>query len=164
MSTPPVPLLAGERWYVPTETTWGQVFNPSRGDEIARVPQCGAAEVAIGVESAQCAFGSWSKTPAPARAAKMFAFKAKLEAHFEELAALITRENGKTLEEARGDVRRGIEVVDFACGIAHLCKGENLPQVADGIDAVTMREPIGVCAGITPFNFPAMVQIGRAHV
>lgn len=89
----------------------------------------------------------------------MFAFKAKLEAHFEELAALITRENGKTLEEARGDVRRGIEVVDFACGISHLCKGETLPQVADGIDGVTMREPIGVCAGITPFNFPAMVPL-----
>ena len=156
---PPVPLLAGERWYVPTETTWGPVFNPSRGDEIARVPQCGAAEVAIAVEAALCAFGSWSKTPAPARAAKMFAFKAKLEAHFEELAALVTRENGKTLEEARGDVRRGIEVVDFACGISHLSKGENLPQVADGIDGVTMREPIGVCAGITPFNFPAMVPL-----
>ena len=154
-----VPLLAGERWYVPTVTSWGSVFNPSRGEEIARVPQCGAAEVAIAVEAAQCAFGSWSKTPAPARAAKMFAFKAKLEAHFEELAALVTRENGKTLEEARGDVRRGIEVVDFACGISHLSKGENLPQVADGIDGVTMREPIGVCAGITPFNFPAMVPL-----
>ncbi len=154
-----VPLLAGERWYVPAATSWGSVFNPSRGEQIARVPQCGAAEVAVAVDAAQQAFGSWSKTPAPARAAKMFAYKAKLEAHFEELAALVTRENGKTLEEARGDVRRGIEVVDFACGISHLSKGENLPQVADGIDGVTMREPIGVCAGITPFNFPAMVPL-----
>ena len=154
-----VPLLAGERWYVPAATSWGSVFNPSRGEQIARVPHCGAAEVAVAVDAAQQAFGSWSKTPAPARAAKMFAFKAKLEAHFEELAALITRENGKTLEEARGDVRRGIEVVDFACGISQLSKGENLPQVAEGIDGVTIREPIGVCAGITPFNFPAMVPL-----
>ena len=159
MTIPAVPLLAGERWFAPNVTEWSPVFNPSRGEEIARVPQCGAAEVDSVVQAATAAFGSWSRTAAPARAAKMFAYKARLEAHFEELAALITRENGKTLEEARGDVRRGIEVVDFACGIAHLCKGENLPQVADGIDAVTMREPIGVCAGITPFNFPAMVPL-----
>ena len=159
MTIPAVPLLAGERWFAPNVTEWSPVFNPSRGEEIARVPQCGAAEVDSVVQAATAAFGSWSRTAAPARAAKMFAYKARLESHFEKLAALITRENGKTLEEARGDVRRGIEVVDFACGIAHLCKGENLPQVADGIDAVTMREPIGVCAGITPFNFPAMVPL-----
>ncbi|TXT23539.1 MAG: malonate-semialdehyde dehydrogenase (acetylating) / methylmalonate-semialdehyde dehydrogenase [Planctomycetota bacterium] len=159
MSSSAVPILIGERWFAPNVTEWSPVFNPSRGEEIARVPQCGAAEVDAVVQTATTAFASWSKTPAPARAAKMFAFKAKLETHFEELAALITRENGKTLEEARGDVRRGIEVVDFACGISHLCKGENLPQVADGIDGVTMREPIGVCAGITPFNFPAMVPL-----
>ena len=159
MTIPAVPLLAGERWFAPNVTEWSPVFNPSRGEAIARVPQCGAAEVDSVVQAATAAFGSWSRTAAPARAAKMFAYKARLETHFEELAALITRENGKTLEEARGDVRRGIEVVDFACGIAHLCKGENLPQVADGIDAVTMREPLGVCAGITPFNFPAMVPL-----
>ncbi|MFM9960023.1 MAG: CoA-acylating methylmalonate-semialdehyde dehydrogenase [Planctomycetaceae bacterium] len=154
-----IPILAGEQWTTPNVTVWSPVFNPSRGEEIARVPLCGAAEVDAVVQAASLAFGSWSKTAAPARAAKMFAFKAMLEAHFEELAALITRENGKTLDEARGDVRRGIEVVDFACGISHLSKGENLPQVADGIDGVTMREPIGVCAGITPFNFPAMVPL-----
>ncbi len=154
-----VPVLVGERWVTPQVSGWSPVFNPSRGDQIARVPHCGAAEVDAVVQAAATAFIGWSKTSAPARAAKLFAFKTKLEAHFEELAALITRENGKTLEEARGDVRRGIEVVDFACGIAHLCKGENLPQVADGIDGVTMREPIGVCAGITPFNVPAMVPL-----
>ncbi len=159
MSSPAVSVLAGERWFAPNVTAWGPVFNPSRGEEIARVPLCGAAEVDAVVEAATKAFGPWSRTPAPARAAKMFAFKAQLETHFEELAAIITRENGKTLEEARGDVRRGIEVVDFACGVSQLCKGETLPQVADGIDGVTMREPIGVCAGITPFNFPAMVPL-----
>lgn len=159
MSNSAVPILVGERWLAPNVTDWNPVFNPSRGEEIARVPKCGAAEVDAVVQAATSAFASWSKTPAPARAAKLFAYKAKLETHFEELAALVTRENGKTLEEARGDVRRGIEVVDFACGISHLSKGENLPQVADGIDGVTMREPLGVCAGITPFNFPAMVPL-----
>ena len=89
----------------------------------------------------------------------LFRYRDLLEKHFDELARLVTRENGKTLDEARGDVRRGIEVVEFSCGIAHLAKGESLPQVAEQIDAVTMREPIGVCAGITPFNFPAMVPM-----
>jgi len=154
-----VPVLFGECWVTPQVSGWSPVFNPSRGEEIARVPMCGAAEVEAAIQAASAAFVTWSKTPAPARAARMFAFKAKLETHFEELAALITRENGKTLEEARGDIRRGIEVVDFACGISHLNKGEHLPQVAEGIDGVTMREPIGVCAGITPFNFPAMVPL-----
>ena len=93
------------------------------------------------------------------RAAILFRYKALLEENFLELAQILTRENGKTLEEAKGDVRRGIEVVEFACGIGHLGKGESLAQVADGLDAVTMREPLGVCAGITPFNFPAMVPM-----
>lgn len=154
-----VPLLIGERWFVPDTTSWGLVHNPSRGEPIARVPMCGAAEVDLVVQAATKAFVAWSRTPVPERAAKLFAFKGRLEANFEELAKLITRENGKTLEEARGDVRRGIEVVDFACGISHLSKGETLPQLADGIDGLTMREPIGVCVGITPFNFPAMVPL-----
>ena len=154
-----VPMLAGERWSTREGVTWARVCNPSTGDLIGRVPLCGPAEVDEAVRAAQAAFGSWSRTPVAERATRMFAFKSRLEAHFEELAALVTHENGKTLEEARGDVRRGIEVVDFACGIAHLSKGEMLPQLAEGIDGVTMREPIGVCAGITPFNFPAMVPL-----
>jgi malonate-semialdehyde dehydrogenase (acetylating)/methylmalonate-semialdehyde dehydrogenase len=154
-----VPILAGEHWSVPAAGSWGIVQNPSTGEPIARVPMCGAAEVDDVVRAARLAFESWSRVPAPVRASNMFAFKSQLESHFEELAALITRENGKTLDEARGDVRRGIEVVDFACGIAHLGKGETLPQLAENIDGMTMREPIGVCAGITPFNFPAMVPL-----
>jgi malonate-semialdehyde dehydrogenase (acetylating)/methylmalonate-semialdehyde dehydrogenase len=89
----------------------------------------------------------------------MFKYRNLIDAHIEELAKLVTKENGKTLEEARGDVRRGFEVVEFACGIAHLQKGESLSQIAEHIDAVTMREPLGVCAGISPFNFPAMVPM-----
>ena len=154
-----VPILAGEHWIVPDTPSWGLVQNPSTGEAIARVPMCGAREVDQVVVAARQAFESWSRVPAPVRAAKLFAFKSQLESHFDELANLVTRENGKTLEEARGDVRRGIEVVDFACGIAHLSKGETLPQLAENIDGLTMREPIGVCAGITPFNFPAMVPL-----
>ncbi len=137
----------------------GDVFNPSRGEVIARVPLSGPAEVDAAVHAAARAFRAWSDLPAPRRATVLFQYKFLLEKNADELARLVTRENGKTLDEARGDVRRGIEVVDFAGGVAHLAKGESLPQIADQIDAVTMREPIGVCAGITPFNFPAMVPM-----
>jgi malonate-semialdehyde dehydrogenase (acetylating)/methylmalonate-semialdehyde dehydrogenase len=154
-----VPVLVGDACRVPEVPHWGEVWNPSRGEVLARVPLCGAEEVAAAVAAASRALPAWSRTPATARAARLFAFKAKLEAHFEELATLVTRENGKTLDEARGDVRRGIEVVEFACGVAHLGKGETLPQIAEHIDGVTMREPVGVCVGITPFNFPAMVPL-----
>ena len=156
---PIVPLLAGGEWWSPDATEYLPVCNPSRGEIIARVSLSGTAEVERAVQAAAKAFPGWSRTPAPARAARLFAFKAQLEAHFEELAAIVTRENGKTLDEARGDVRRGIEVVEFACGIAHLAKGESLPQVAEHLDGVTLREPLGVCVGITPFNFPAMVPL-----
>jgi malonate-semialdehyde dehydrogenase (acetylating)/methylmalonate-semialdehyde dehydrogenase len=156
---PRVPLLAGDQWWSPEAAEYGPVFNPSCGEIIARVPLGGAAEVDRAVQAAAKAFPAWSKTPAAIRGARMFAFKAQLEVHFDELVALVTCENGKTLDEARGDVRRGIEVVEFACGIAHLTKGEALPQVAEHLDGVTLREPLGVCVGITPFNFPAMVPL-----
>jgi malonate-semialdehyde dehydrogenase (acetylating)/methylmalonate-semialdehyde dehydrogenase len=142
-----------------TAARWGDVFNPSRGEVIARVPLGGPAEVDAAVASAARAFRSWSVVPVPRRAGILFDYKRLLEREAEALARLITRENGKTLDEARGDIRRGIEVVEFACGVGHLAKGESLPQIADQIDAVTMREPLGVCAGITPFNFPAMVPM-----
>jgi len=142
-----------------TASNFGDVFNPSTGEVIARVPMGTAADVDTAVAAARKAFVTWSETPAPKRSAILFRYKHLLEQHFDELARLVTRENGKTLDEARGDVRRGIEVVEFACGISHLAKGESLPQVAEQIDAVTMREPLGVCVGITPFNFPAMVPM-----
>jgi malonate-semialdehyde dehydrogenase (acetylating) / methylmalonate-semialdehyde dehydrogenase len=151
--------LIGGRPVVPAGATLADVFNPSRGEVIARVPLGGAAEVDAAVQAAATAFRGWAATPVPRRAAILFRYKQLLDSNFDALARLVTQENGKTLDEARGDVRRGIEVVDFACGIGQLAKGESLPQVADQIDAVTMREPIGVCAGITPFNFPAMVPM-----
>lgn len=153
-----VPMLSGT-WQHPEVSEYHDVFNPSTGEVIARTPMGGYREVDAAVQAAHKAFADWSRTPAPRRAEVMFRYRALLNEHFEELAALVTRENGKTLEESRGDVRRGIEVVDFACGIAHLLKGESLPQVANYIDGATTREALGVCAGITPFNFPAMVPL-----
>src|SRR5579862_8973264 len=154
-----VPILYGGNWTRPAVEGWHNVHNPSTGEVIAQTPLCGAREVDAAVQAAGAAFASWSQAPAPKRAEALFRYRALLEAQSEALSRLVTRENGKTLEEARGDVRRGIEVVEFACGIAHLTKGESLPQVAPQIDALTMREPLGVCAGITPFNFPAMVPM-----
>jgi malonate-semialdehyde dehydrogenase (acetylating)/methylmalonate-semialdehyde dehydrogenase len=156
---PEVPVFIGGKWRVPAAKTFGNVHNPSSGEVIAQVPLCGGAEVDEAVQAARAAFTAWSQTPAPKRATVMFKYRNLLEEHFEELARLVTRENGKTRDEARGDVRRGFEVVEFACGIAHLQKGESLPQVAENIDGLTMREPLGVCAGITPFNFPAMIAL-----
>ena len=149
----------GGVWTASHGTTSAPVHNPSTGEVIAQTPFSLASDVDTAVTEARKAFASWSRTPAPKRAAVMFRYRDLLEQEFEALAQLVTRENGKTLEESRGDVRRGIEVIEFACGIAHLLKGESLPRVAEHIDAVTMREPLGVCAGITPYNFPAMVPM-----
>jgi malonate-semialdehyde dehydrogenase (acetylating)/methylmalonate-semialdehyde dehydrogenase len=151
--------LIGGRWTAPAVGAFTDVHNPSTGETIARTPMCGAAEVDAAVQAAQRAFGPWSNGPAPRRAEILFKYRALLTDRVDELARLITRENAKTLDEARGDVKRGLEVVELSCGIAHLLKGEVVPQVAEQIDGVTMREPIGVCAGITPFNFPAMVPM-----
>jgi malonate-semialdehyde dehydrogenase (acetylating)/methylmalonate-semialdehyde dehydrogenase len=159
MSDSIVPVLIGDTWSQLETASWGSVYNPAVGQVIGRVPMCGPQEIDRAVEVATAAFATWSRTPAPKRASVLFRYRDLLEVHFEELSRLIVRENGKTMEEARGDVRRGVEVVEFACGIGHLSKGEFLPQIAEGIDAQTMREPVGVCAGITPFNFPAMVPM-----
>jgi len=136
-----------------------EVHNPSNGEVIARTPHSTVADVDQAVTAARDAFPSWMETPVLKRASILFRYKELLERDFEELAWLVTRENGKTLPESHGDVRRGVEVVELACGIATLLKGARLPNIAGQIDAETSREPIGVCAGITPFNFPAMVPM-----
>ncbi len=120
---------------------------------------CDRSVADAAVEAAADAFPSWMETPPAERARILFRFKMLLEDHFEELASLVTREHGKTLVEARGDVRRGIEVVEFSCGIPTLLMGEVLENVARGIDCEAIRQPLGVCVGITPFNFPAMVPM-----
>lgn len=158
-SAPTLQNFTGGRWVPSTATATIPVFNPSTGEIIARTPLSPAADVDHAVRDAAEAFPGWSETPVYKRASILFQYKALLEKHFLELARLITRENGKTLAEAQGDLRRGIEVVEFACGIPHLLKGETLPQIAAVMDGASTYEPLGVCAGITPFNFPAMVPM-----
>lgn len=135
------------------------VFNPATGAVVAQVALADAATVDAAVRAAAAAQAAWAEWPALRRARVMFRFKELIETHRDELAALITREHGKVLDDARGEVTRGIEVVEFACGIPHLLKGEYSEQVSTGIDQYSLRQPLGVVAGITPFNFPAMVPM-----
>ena len=135
------------------------VFNPATGDVTGRVTLGGADVVAQAVAYANAAWPAWAATPPLRRARVMFKFKELLELNTRKLAALITAQHGKVLSDAEGEVQRGLEVVEFACGIPHLLKGEFTEAVATGIDAWTMRQPLGVVAGITPFNFPAMVPL-----
>jgi malonate-semialdehyde dehydrogenase (acetylating)/methylmalonate-semialdehyde dehydrogenase len=135
------------------------ITDPSTGKISKQVALGLAADVDKAVAAATRAFPAWAATPAPRRAAVMFRFKALIEKHADELAGLITSEHGKVLSDARGSLQRGLEVVEFACGIPHLLKGEFSENVGTGIDAYSLRQPLGVCAGITPFNFPAMVPL-----
>jgi malonate-semialdehyde dehydrogenase (acetylating) / methylmalonate-semialdehyde dehydrogenase len=135
------------------------VYNPSRGEVIAQTPDSGERDVALVVEAARQAFPDWADTPVVERARVMFRFAHLLEENFNQLAQMVTREHGKTIEEARGDIRRGIEMVELACHAPTLLMGQTLDNVARGIDGRVERHPLGVCAGITPFNFPAMVPL-----
>ncbi|MCB1862876.1 MAG: CoA-acylating methylmalonate-semialdehyde dehydrogenase [Gammaproteobacteria bacterium] len=138
---------------------FGDVFNPATGELSARVPLASAAETATAVEAAAAAFPAWRDTPPLQRARVMFRFKELLEHRLDELAELVAAEHGKVLSDARGSVIRGLEVVEFACGVPHLLKGSFTENVGREVDSHSLRQPIGVCAGITPFNFPAMVPM-----
>ncbi len=137
----------------------GPVFDPATGELGRHVALASQAETQAAIEAAHAALPRWAETPPLQRARVMFRFKALLDSHIDELAALITSEHGKVLSDARGEVTRGLEVVEFACGIPHLLKGEFSDSVGTGIDSWSLRQPVGVCAGITPFNFPAMVPL-----
>ncbi|HKR36269.1 MAG TPA: CoA-acylating methylmalonate-semialdehyde dehydrogenase [Steroidobacteraceae bacterium] len=137
----------------------GPVYDPATGKTARQVSLATADETHSAIRTAHAAWPAWAATPPLQRARVMFRFKALLDAHVDELAALITSEHGKVLPDARGEVTRGIEVVEFACGIPHLLKGEFSDSVGSGIDSWSLRQPLGVCAGITPFNFPAMVPM-----
>lgn len=139
-----------------------EVFDPARGEVTAWVRLADAATVDAAVSAAAAAFPDWAETPAVKRARVLFRFKELLERHADELARAITREHGKVFADAQGEVMRGLEVVEFACGIPHLLKGEYSEQAASGIDQFSLRQPLGVCAGITPFNFPCMVPLWMA--
>ncbi|HEV7298992.1 MAG TPA: CoA-acylating methylmalonate-semialdehyde dehydrogenase [Tepidisphaeraceae bacterium] len=135
------------------------VYNPSVGEVIAETPLAGAEALDQAVTAAAEAFPAWKETPAIERCRVLFRLKMLLEDQFDDIAKLITREHGKTITESRGDLRRGIEVVEFACGIPSLLMGETAANIARGIDCEAVRHPLGVVAGITPFNFPAMVPM-----
>jgi malonate-semialdehyde dehydrogenase (acetylating)/methylmalonate-semialdehyde dehydrogenase len=150
-------LIAGQ-WRCPS-TPALPVYNPATEDVLDEVPLSGSAEVAQAVAAAAVAYPEWSRTPVMERTRLMFRYKMLLEEHYEELAAIVTRHHGKTLDEARGEVRRGIEVVDFACGAPTLLQGRTLRQVSGGVDQDLYRYPLGVVVGIPPFNFPVMIPL-----
>ena len=138
---------------------YGDIYNPATGQVIAKLPMGNSGDLDKAVNAAELAFKSWSKTSITRRSQVLFKYKELLESNREELTRLITLEHGKVLSDAAGSLQRGIEVVDFACGIPHLMKGEFSEQVGTGIDCYSTRQPIGVCSGVTPFNFPAMVPM-----
>jgi malonate-semialdehyde dehydrogenase (acetylating)/methylmalonate-semialdehyde dehydrogenase len=149
----------GGRWVRSHAVEFFDVHNPAVGDVIGRTPLSTAADVDAAVQAATRAFAGWRETPVNARAQVLYKFKALLEQHFEELARTVTTEHGKTLSEARGSVRRGIECVEVACGAPSLLQGTALEDIAAGIDCHVVRQPLGVVAAIAPFNFPAMVPM-----
>jgi malonate-semialdehyde dehydrogenase (acetylating)/methylmalonate-semialdehyde dehydrogenase len=143
---------------VPPDQT-GPVYNPATGQVIGRVPRGGAEEVDTAVAAAKAAFPAWRDLPLIARSHVFFAFREQLWRHREEMAALVTRDHGKTFLDALAEVTRGIETVEFACGLPVHLAGLNTPNVSTNVDAFTLRGPLGVTAAITPFNFPAMVPM-----
>jgi malonate-semialdehyde dehydrogenase (acetylating)/methylmalonate-semialdehyde dehydrogenase len=152
--------LIGSQWRMPAHGTDSlPIYNPATGEVIGQVPMSGIQDVDAAVQAALKAHASWSRTAVMERVRLMFRFKALLEEHFEDLAAIITRHHGKTLDESRGEVRRGIEVVDFACGAPTLLQGRTLRDVSGGVDQDLYRYSVGVCAGIPPFNFPVMIPL-----
>jgi len=146
-------LVAGE------SGRWGDVFDPASGAVTARAPLASRTETERAIAAAAGAFPKWAETPPLRRARIMFKFKELIERHADEISALISSEHGKVFSDAKGELTRGLEVVEFACGMPQLLKGEYTEQIGNGIDSWSMRQPLGVCAGITPFNFPAMVPM-----
>ncbi len=137
----------------------GPVYNPATGTQSGEVAMATSADVDAAVQSARKAFETWRHSSLTQRQNIMFSFREMVAARRDEIAAALTAEHGKTLDDARGEVQRGLEVIEFACNIAHLLKGDYSEQVSSGVDTYTIRQPIGVVAGITPFNFPAMVPM-----
>lgn len=152
-------LLIGGKWEKSAATEFSNVYNPSTGEVIARVPMGGTTDVDRAVQAAAKAFPAWADTPVVERARVMMRFKHLLEQNYEKVARQVTLEHGKTFAEAKASVQRGIEVIEFALGIPSLMMGECLENIASNVDCETMRHPLGVCVGITPFNFPAMVPL-----
>jgi len=154
-----VPLWIGGRPAASSSGRSGEVTNPATGGVTKRVPFCNAADIDAAVKAAQAASPEWRDAPPLRRARVMQRFQQLLQQEQKALARIVTEEHGKTLPDAMGSVQRGIEVVEFACGVPHLLKGEYSENVGTAVDTHTVRQPVGVCAGITPFNFPVMVPL-----
>ena len=152
-----IPNFIGGEWQQSQATDWQDVINPATGEVLARVPLSDSAEVGQAIEAAAAAFPAWRRTPPEDRIQPLFKLKQLLEEHLEELARIITLENGKTFAESKAELRRAIENVEVACGIPMMMQGYNLEDVARGIDETMIRQPLGVVAIITPFNFPGMI-------
>jgi malonate-semialdehyde dehydrogenase (acetylating)/methylmalonate-semialdehyde dehydrogenase len=142
-----------------TSTRTGPVWNPATGEQQAEVALASTEDVRAAVRTAAGAFESWSQSSLSQRTKVLFAFRGLVDARTQELAEIVSDEHGKVVSDARGEVQRGLEVIEFACGIPTLLKGDYSDQVSTGVDVFSFREPLGVCAGITPFNFPAMVPM-----
>jgi len=153
------PNFIGGRWSPSSAPDPLSVTDPATGDELGRVPLSTADEVGSAVEAAREAFPAWRRTPAVERVRVLFRLKALLDEHREELARSLSREHGKNVKECSGEIQRGIENVEHACGIPALMMGETLEDVAPGIDTEAIRQPLGVFAGITPYNFPVMIPL-----
>ncbi len=160
MSQPlsPCPHYIGGEWLTATGATT-PVYNPSTGDVIAECPAAGQTEVDAAVAAAQAAFPAWRDTPPVERARVFFRYRQLVEQNFDLICRTVSREHGKTHAEARGSVFRGLENIEYACGIPTLLFGDSLKNIARGVDCETVNLPLGVCVGITPFNFPAMVPL-----
>src|SRR6202035_5413304 len=140
---------------------FGDVFNPNTGEVQAKVALAAKSEVEQAIANAQSAFPAWAATNPPRRARVMFKFLELIQSEYDDLARLLSSEHGKTFADSKGDIQRGLEVAEFACGIPHLLKGEFTEGAGPGIDLYSMRQPLGVVAGITPFNFPAMIPMWK---
>ncbi|KIF62939.1 methylmalonate-semialdehyde dehydrogenase [Pseudomonas fluorescens] len=154
-----VKLLIDGEWVESQTTEWHDIVNPATQQVLAKVPFATAAEVNAAVSAAQRAFQTWKLTPIGARMRIMLKLQALIREHSKRIAVVLSAEQGKTIADAEGDIFRGLEVVEHACSIGTLQMGEFAENVAGGVDTYTLRQPIGVCAGITPFNFPAMIPL-----
>ncbi len=152
-------MFVGGKWTLSRTDVYSPVYNASTGEVIAETPRCTEDEVNAAVALAKAAFEPWWETPVQQRVQVLFRFKALLDSNIDALATTLATENGKTRAEAVGDIERGREIVEFACGAPTLMMGESLENVSRGLDVVTWRQPLGVCVGIAPFNFPAMIPM-----
>jgi malonate-semialdehyde dehydrogenase (acetylating) / methylmalonate-semialdehyde dehydrogenase len=152
-----VPHYIDGQWVTSNAHEWSEILNPATGESLGKVPISDAAEVTRAIDAAAAAFPAWRRTPPEDRIQPLFKLKVLLEDHLDDISRLITQENGKTLTEAKAEMRRAIENVEVACGIPTMMQGYNLEDVARGIDEMMIRQPLGVTAAIVPFNFPGMI-------